>query len=554
MNEISRGVVTVAGRALHFRRLGKGPPVVLLHESPRSSAVLMPLARALEERFTVLALDTPGYGLSDPLPLARPETTDFADAIVASLRGLKLGGGAGRVPVYGTHTGAALAVDMAARHPDLVSGAVLDGYPMFSRAEKDRHAALYLPPFDPAWDGGTVARLWSRIRDQYTFFPWYVQGEETRLRRDPPPPAQQNAVIRDVLMAGPHYATAYAAAFRYDADAGLAGVRAPLHFATREDDLLFSHLDRLPQRDGLTVERLGTDRRVWGERIGAALERLSEAATAPPAPTTLAWAPRGALGVDLGDLVLRVYGTGSREAAPLLLLHDSPGGAWEWSAVASREAERRQVLVPELPGHGHSPAMPAEADALRGAVDRLLALMDRQGAERFDIAGRGIGAVVAHRLARQAPSRVGRLVVVDPALPRGAAISDMVPFREPDWHGSHLLSAWYEARDRLLYRPWCDRRAERARVFGPGLDMGEVQGRFTSIVLADNEYLPLAHAAMEEAENLLSDGHVEMRAVLVAGDPDGADLAEAFRRSRTEVVETVYDALADRVVATLRAP
>ena len=76
-----RGYVVAAGRLVHYRRAGSGPPVVLLHDSPRSSVLHLPLLRTLSDAFTVYALDTPGYGLSDPLPDdPRPELDEFGDA------------------------------------------------------------------------------------------------------------------------------------------------------------------------------------------------------------------------------------------------------------------------------------------------------------------------------------------------------------------------------------------------------------------------------------------------------------------------------------------
>ncbi|GAA3648884.1 alpha/beta fold hydrolase [Microbacterium marinilacus] len=45
-------------------RLGSGPPVVLLHGTPWSSALWRPVARALSRRHSVYLWDMPGYGAS----------------------------------------------------------------------------------------------------------------------------------------------------------------------------------------------------------------------------------------------------------------------------------------------------------------------------------------------------------------------------------------------------------------------------------------------------------------------------------------------------------
>lgn len=52
------------GRTIAWDRFGDGPPLVLLHGTPWSSALWRPIADALAQRFTVHLWDMPGYGLS----------------------------------------------------------------------------------------------------------------------------------------------------------------------------------------------------------------------------------------------------------------------------------------------------------------------------------------------------------------------------------------------------------------------------------------------------------------------------------------------------------
>ena len=69
---VQRLFVAVGSGQLHYRRAGEGPPVVLLHRLARN--------------FTVVAVDTPGYGLSDPLAGAAsaqrvPALSDYVPAL-----------------------------------------------------------------------------------------------------------------------------------------------------------------------------------------------------------------------------------------------------------------------------------------------------------------------------------------------------------------------------------------------------------------------------------------------------------------------------------------
>mgnify|MGYP001544958043 CR=1 FL=1 len=103
---LKRGYLSVAGRQVHYRSAGHGPPVVMLHPSPLSSAAVLPMANALAEHFTVVALDTPGYGRSDPMPDRGETLRDYAVYLAATLDAL----GLQRVCLYGAATGAQLAV------------------------------------------------------------------------------------------------------------------------------------------------------------------------------------------------------------------------------------------------------------------------------------------------------------------------------------------------------------------------------------------------------------------------------------------------------------
>jgi pimeloyl-ACP methyl ester carboxylesterase len=120
---------------VHYRDLGPrdtSVPILLLHMTPLS---MVQYARAqttiAANGIRAIALDTPGYGMSDPPPAASPRIADFADNLVAVLDHL----GVERVVVAGHHTGACIASSFAARHPQRVAGLILHGVPMFNEEE-----------------------------------------------------------------------------------------------------------------------------------------------------------------------------------------------------------------------------------------------------------------------------------------------------------------------------------------------------------------------------------------------------------------------------------
>ncbi len=69
------------GRQVHYLRAGEGDPALLLHPSPLSASFLRPLIDFLSGSFDVIAMDTPGYGSSDPLEEPGDDLVPYVDAI-----------------------------------------------------------------------------------------------------------------------------------------------------------------------------------------------------------------------------------------------------------------------------------------------------------------------------------------------------------------------------------------------------------------------------------------------------------------------------------------
>jgi pimeloyl-ACP methyl ester carboxylesterase len=448
---ITRHFVDVGGRRVHYRRSGSGPPVVLLHESPRSSYALIPLLQRLGPGLTGFALDTPGYGDSDPLTLVRPDIADFADAVAAAMAAI----GIDAAPVYGTHTGASIALECAARHPKRCIAALLDGFPVFTPAEQADSLSTYLPPFLPSADGTHMAWLWARVRDQFLFFPWNRYAESARLWRALPDARFLTGVALDFLRAGDFYRVGYAAAFRHRPRAALASLTVPTVIGAREDDLLFGHLDRLPDLPaGVAIDRFSANRDLWGERMRAHFLAHATGAAPPVSHGPLPAARVGGTYVDLpGGGQIFVRGATGGEGLPLVLIHPSPGGSSYWFDSLQRLAGRRPVLAFDLPGHGDSD--PPSAPGLDGVVESLELALARLGIDAAELRGAGTGAVVAGALQRINPGRYRSVSMTDlpvagvappPALIEGTA-------------GGHLMSAWYQVRDDAILGPWYARPA-----------------------------------------------------------------------------------------------
>lgn len=99
----------------------------------------------------------------------------------------------------------------------------------------------------------------------------------------------------------------------------------------------------------------------------------------------------------------------------LVLVHGFGAQKDAWLDFAEALPQGRRVLIPDLAGHGDSPAQPgARYDGPRYAAD-LAAWLAEVGEGPVDLAGNSMGGLVATLVAIETPDAVRRLVLFDPA-------------------------------------------------------------------------------------------------------------------------------------------
>lgn len=98
--------------------------------------------------------------------------------------------------------------------------------------------------------------------------------------------------------------------------------------------------------------------------------------------------------------------------APLLLLHGFTGSGASWRGHFPALTPQRQVIAPDLLGHGRTeaPADPARY-AMGPCVADVIALLDQLGLGAVDVLGYSMGGRVALSVAAAHPARIRRLVL-----------------------------------------------------------------------------------------------------------------------------------------------
>lgn len=485
---ITKHFVTVGTRRVHYLRAGQGPALAMLHASPCSAKVMRPLMALWAERFTTFAFDTPGFGLSDKLPIAAPSVEDFADALEETLEAL----GIEQVATYGRHTGASIAVEFAARHPARTAMALADGFAIFPKRYTDAQLEAYLEPIVPAWDGAHLLRLWFRYRDQHVFWPWNNQTAAARSDTDVPDLDFLHRGVVELLEAGDDYRIGYAAPFRHRELGVLDDIKVPVCFGNRPGDsmLLTHHL--YPASAWTEVMPREFVAASLAER--AVLEKHPARGNVPPAPRATPLPGRTTpefLDIDGAQVLVRSAGDFHAGAAPLLLIHHAPGSSALYEDFLIDAARSGPVLAFDLPGHGESDPLPGNPQDIATWVDVARKVLARLAIARVHLRGHNGGAAVALELAHRLGADALGVTLDAPfflADAERARLGDSyAPDVTPTWDGSHWLRAWHHLRDSELWWPWFERTREHVRT-NPRIDPASLNLRVREAMKQPSSY------------------------------------------------------------------
>jgi pimeloyl-ACP methyl ester carboxylesterase len=102
------------------------------------------------------------------------------------------------------------------------------------------------------------------------------------------------------------------------------------------------------------------------------------------------------------------------EGSPLVLVHGLGGAAANWTELAPLLAPRHRLLVPDLPGHGGSSALPA-VSGLEPYADRVALVAERERMLPAPVVGHSLGGMVVLRLALRRPGAVSGVVLASAA-------------------------------------------------------------------------------------------------------------------------------------------
>ena len=215
---IERGFAAIPEGVVHYAAAGSGDPVLLLHQTPRSWDEYRDVLPLLGRRRRAIAMDTLGFGDSRPVRGGPHSIARWAAATIALLDALSLD----RVTVVGHHTGAFIAVELAAAYRERVRAVVLSSLGIAESEERLAQATgrAVVDDVPRSEDGSHVLELW-RLRA--SFYP-------------PRRPDLLERFLVDALRAGELAGEGHRVVARYDVESRLRDVDCPILLVAATDD------------------------------------------------------------------------------------------------------------------------------------------------------------------------------------------------------------------------------------------------------------------------------------------------------------------------------
>lgn len=435
------------------------PPIVFFHQSPSSGRPFEGLVSEMGRDRIAIAVDTPGFGDSDPPP-APPTIADYAAAMTSFLNALNLD----EVDVMGDHTGAKVAVELSLQQPDRVRRLVFNACPVYSpekMAEMMKHLEAERPKEVIPEDGSHILHRWGGMKG------WYKPDAPIELyNRD----FCESLRGLDLAWYG------HNAAFAVKHSDNLPHVSQPILVLCPDDGLWDATLAAGPYlKNGRILElpqfgmgAISQHTTEIGQILRDFLDAPAEdglpresARPTPAAPTIEKKIVRRRF-VDTrgGQVHVRVAGPQKSDQVPVMFLHMSPVSSRNFIPQLERLGTDRLAFAVDIPGFGESeapPKMPTIADLADIMTD---VIKEVAGDGPIDLMGDHTGAVIAIDLAARHPKLVRKValntVPYFDAEARAERVAHSI-YTPPDEEASHLATRWQSMVN--LYGPYMDMRA-----------------------------------------------------------------------------------------------
>ena len=389
----ARTVAAMPTSQLHHELRGSGPPVLFISGASGDAEHFARTAERIADEFTTVAYDRRGCSRSAPLPdgetMSIEAQADDAAALIEEL-------GLAPAIVFGTSGGGDIALELVARRPELVRGAVVHEPALIALAGEPEAGDVDLQPIVElaADDPRRAMEAFVRLSSSDATFEALDPRHRERM-----------------LGNGEHFFSQELMAFGgYVPDAErIRATRVPVRLLVGQDGA--------PQLVRATAR--------FADQLGQPVEPISgHHAPYLQDPEAFAEELRPILKQLSGQRVngVRLYSEEHGSGAPILCIHGAGGTALGWADAIDKLAEVGHVIAYDRRGCARSERpQPYERTSVAEHAQDASALLGVLGAGPAIVVGRSYGGTVALELALRHPGRVRALILLEPDAPRELA-------------------------------------------------------------------------------------------------------------------------------------
>ena len=154
-NPIKKKYSETSGGQCHYRYMeGDGIPVVFFHQTPSSSLMYEPIMHELKG-MNMFAIDTPGFGQSFD-PNHNPSIGEYCCWLTEVMNDI----GLKEYHLFGHHTGASMALQIAYDQPQSTKSLTMVGAFLATREEKQEMKKNISSDWSPKDDGSHLQQVW----------------------------------------------------------------------------------------------------------------------------------------------------------------------------------------------------------------------------------------------------------------------------------------------------------------------------------------------------------------------------------------------------------
>jgi esterase len=373
---------------LHHEVRGSGPPVLFISGASGDAGHFARTAARLDDEFTTVAYDRRGCSRSAGLPdgeiMSIAAQADDAAELIEELE-------LAPAIVFGASGGGNVALELVARRPELLRGAIVHEPALVALAGEPRSGDVDLEPIVELAAIDPRRGMEAFVRANTSDASFEALDPELRER---------------ILGNGSHFFSQELQAFvGYVPDEErirTAGVPVRMLISQDGTPQLRRGTTRLAQQLGLTVERISGHHAPYLQRPEACADELR------PILRELS----GISGQHFNGVRLHYEEHGSGD--PILCIHGAGGTALAWAKAVERLAQVGHVIAYDRRGCARSERPePYERTSVTEHADDAAALLDALAGSPAVIVGRSYGASVATELALRHPERVRALVLLE---------------------------------------------------------------------------------------------------------------------------------------------